>query len=260
MQWTRQLLRQSPVVRVPRSFVVRAADVARARTATRRSPVFALRWASSIVALLLVLVFAGDLLSSGLLTGARLASAPAASYEQPVERQVVGEEKAVATQEGIPSVVADEALQAPGAPSPTAEAAAKMAVAEQKVEPTSAAAAPVGAEAAPTETLPPLAVAPNATLPIEQTPTSAGQASAAQESTSLPAEQETVGPEMAQEALAATELVPTEAPGPAMLRGHEEGPVGRTGSWITGWRVAEISLGAVLLALVIAVIWVRLRR
>ena len=258
MQWTRQLLQQAPVARVPRSFVIREADVARARPATMRSPVLALRWASSVVALLLVLVFAGDFLTSGLMMGARLASAPA-SYGETVERQAVEEEKAVAAPEGTPSVVADE-VQVAGAPSPTAAPAAKMVAQEKRVEATSAAAAPAGAEVAPAETPPPLMVAPEATQSAAQTPTPAAEALAVQ-STGLPSEKDaTAAADVEQEAVATTEPAPTEFPGPVTLRGHEEGPAVRTGPRRVGWRVAEIGLGAVLLALVIAAIWARLRR
>ena len=270
MQWTRQLLQQAPVARVPRSFVIREADVARARPATRRGPVLALRWASSVVALLLVLVFAGDLLTSGLLMGARLASAPE-PYREVVEEQAVEAESVAVTQEAMPTAVAGEALQAVAAPSPTAEPAAKMAVQEKKEGDE----AP-GTGTAPTTTpAPPGLAAPSATLPSEPTPTPAAEALAAQDSTNLTrgaeptaeAEQVTLAAaeptaaEVAMErATLGAEPTPAEAPGPGVLREREEGQPRRTVSWLNGWRVAEIGLGAALLALVLAAIWVRLRR
>ena len=64
LRWTRGLLREMPVVRVPRSFVVREADVAPQRT-PRRRPLFAAQWATAVVTLLFVLVLAGDLLTGG---------------------------------------------------------------------------------------------------------------------------------------------------------------------------------------------------
>lgn len=62
--WTKQLLRQVPVVPVPRSFVVREADVAPVKTTPRRS-LFAMQWATAVVALLFVVVLFGDALTGG---------------------------------------------------------------------------------------------------------------------------------------------------------------------------------------------------
>jgi hypothetical protein len=271
MQWTRQLLQQAPVARVPRSFVIREADVARARPATRRGSVLALRWASSMVALLLVLVFAGDLLTSGLLTGARLASAPE-PYGEVVEEQAVEAESVAVTQEAMPTVAAGEALKVAVAPSPTVEPAAKMAVQEKKEGDE----AP-GMGAVQTATpAPPGLAAPSATLPSEPTPTPAAESLAAEDSTNLTrgaeptaeAEQVTAAAveptsaeaAMEQATLMAAEPTSAEVSGPGVLREREEDQRSRIGSWLNGWRVAEIGLGAALLVLLIAAIWMRLRR
>ncbi len=255
LRWTRQLLQQAPVARVPRSFVIREVDVVPARTAGRRGPVFALRWATAIVVALLVLVFAGDLYTGGLLMGARQASAPMVAYERAVEKQAVEGEQVAATQEGTPSGVADQGLQVAGVPSPTAEAAARMAAPEKRVEAT-------GAEAAPTGTPPPAgAVALSATSSGEQTPAPAAKGVAEGERNGTPPEADATAAEEPQpESLATTEPTPAEVPGPAMIRGYEERPAGPTGSWRIGWRAAEIGLGVALLVLVITLIWMRLRR
>jgi hypothetical protein len=234
--------------------------------AGRRGPVFALRWATAIVVALLVLVFAGDLYTGGLLTGARLASAPMVAYERAVEKQAVEGEQVVATQEGTPSVVADEALQVAGVPSPTAEAAARMAAPEKKVEATGAEAAPTGAEAAPTgsepaltETPPPPgAVALSATSSGEQTSTPAAEGVAEKERNGTPPETDATATEQPQpESLAATEPPQVGLPNATLVQGREARPAS---SWRMGWRAAEFGLGAVLLVLVITLIWMRLRR
>jgi len=280
LRWTRQLLRQAPVARVPRSFVIREADVVPARMAGRRGPVFALRWATAIVVALLVLVFAGDLYTGGLLTGARLASAPMVAYERAVEKQAVEGEQVVATQEGTPSVVADEALQVAGMPSPTAEAAARMAAPEKKVEATGAGAAPTGAEAAPTGAgaapagaeaaptgsepaptgtpPPPGAVALSATSSGEQTSTPAAEGVAEKARNGTPPETDATATEEPQpESLAATEQPQVGLPKTTLVQGREARPAS---SWRIGWRAAEFGLGAVLLVLVITLTWMRLRR
>jgi hypothetical protein len=64
LRWTKGLLRQTPAIRVPRSFVVREADVVAARRPVRgRVPLFAAQWATAAVALLFVLVLGADLLT-----------------------------------------------------------------------------------------------------------------------------------------------------------------------------------------------------
>jgi anti-sigma factor RsiW len=267
LRWTRQLLRQAPVARVPRSFVIREADVVPARTAGRRGHVLALQWATALVVALLVVVFAGDLYTGGLLMSARQASAPMVAYERAVEKQAVEGEQVVATQEGTPSVVADQALQAAGVPSPTAEAAARMAAPEKKVEATGAAeaaptvvgAVPVGAEAAPTGTPPPPgAVALSATSPGEQTSTPAAEGVAEKERNGTPPEANATAAEEPQpESLSAIEQPPVGLSNTALVQGREARPAS---SWRMGWRAAEIGLGAVLLILVITLIWMRLRR
>ena len=253
LRWTRQLLRQAPVARVPRSFVIREADVVPARTAGRRGPVFALQWATALAVALLVVVFAGDLYTGGLLMGARQASAPMVAYERAVEKQAVEGEQVVATQEGTPSVVADQALQAAGVPSPTAEAAARMAAPEKKVEATGA------AEAAPTGTPPPPgAVALSATSSGEQTSTPAAEGVAEKARNGTPPETDATATEEPQpESLAATEQPQVGLPKTTLVQGREARPAS---SWRIGWRAAEIGLGAVLLVLVITLIWMRLRR
>ena len=252
LRWTRQLLRQAPTARIPRSFVVREADVAPARAAGRRRPVAALQWAGAVVAALLVLVFAGDLLTGRLLTSARPVSAPVVAYERAREDQAVETQEAVAVEEGTPSAAAEQALQAAGAPSPTEEAAVKMAAPEKQLGPT-------GVEAAPTGTPPPMGlVAPSATLPGEQTPTVVA-APSEQDRGAIPPEADMTA-EAQEQTLAASAAMAAEAPSVTPAPGYQGRPLRPLGTWLTAWRAAEIGLGTILLALLIAAIWTRLRR
>jgi hypothetical protein len=70
LQWTRGLLQQVPAVPVPRSFVIREADLAPQRAAPRRRiagarPLASLQWAAALVVILLVVVVAGDIFLGG---------------------------------------------------------------------------------------------------------------------------------------------------------------------------------------------------
>ncbi len=61
--WMKRLLRQTPTIPVPRSFVVRQADLDAMAVTARQRPLMITRWATALVALLLVVVLLGDLLS-----------------------------------------------------------------------------------------------------------------------------------------------------------------------------------------------------
>ncbi len=67
--WSKNLLRQTPDVPLPRSFVLRKVDVAPQKLPKRRTGLFAAQWATAVVALLLVVVLFGDALSGELIMG-----------------------------------------------------------------------------------------------------------------------------------------------------------------------------------------------
>jgi hypothetical protein len=94
LRWTTGLLRETPALEVPRSFVLREADLAPQRAAPAwRSP-FALRWATAVVAVLLVLVVAGDALTGAWLP--RHGAAPPVAYQGAPRAEWV-EKRAAAT-------------------------------------------------------------------------------------------------------------------------------------------------------------------
>jgi hypothetical protein len=103
--WTKRLLRQVPVVPVPRSFVVREADVVASKFRPRRT-MFAMQWATAIVALLFVVVLFGDALTGGWMSAGSRQAVPEAMMAEPVameqsEQEKVEEPKAFAIESEI---------------------------------------------------------------------------------------------------------------------------------------------------------------
>ncbi|MBN1580420.1 MAG: zf-HC2 domain-containing protein [Anaerolineae bacterium] len=100
--WTKRLLRQVPVVPVPRSFVVREADVEPARVAPRRR-LFAMQWATAVVALLFVVVLFGDALTGGWMRPGSRQVMPGAMLAEPaaMEQKVAEAPKAVVVEQGV---------------------------------------------------------------------------------------------------------------------------------------------------------------
>jgi hypothetical protein len=62
LRWTKRLLGQAPVLKVPRSFVVREADLEKSRPIRKRRSLWATQWVTAVVALLFVVVMGSDLL------------------------------------------------------------------------------------------------------------------------------------------------------------------------------------------------------
>jgi len=65
LRWTKRLLGQAPALKIPRSFVVREADLGKALPRRRRRSLWATQWATAVVALLFVVVMGSDLLLGG---------------------------------------------------------------------------------------------------------------------------------------------------------------------------------------------------
>jgi anti-sigma factor RsiW len=110
LRWTKGLLRKVPAIKVPRSFVVREADIVPGRLVRRRFPVLAAQWATAAVALLFVLVLGGDLLTGAPMPGAQLAARQAekALVEQEAPRAVAVEEVIAVPAESTPTLLMAE--------------------------------------------------------------------------------------------------------------------------------------------------------
>lgn len=120
VQWTREL----PMVPVPRAFTLPVAPRARAVPQPRRSWLPVLQGATALVALLLVVVVAGDLLLLGLLPTS--APRPVAVPEQPAAAVQVTEQVALLKEAGPPP--SGEVEKAAGAsPTPSLLAQPEMA-------------------------------------------------------------------------------------------------------------------------------------
>lgn len=83
LRWTKRLLRETPPVKIPRSFVVREADVRSRPRLSRRVQLYATQWATAVVALLLVVVAGGDLLTGAGMRLAQSTEAPMRAVQEP---------------------------------------------------------------------------------------------------------------------------------------------------------------------------------
>lgn len=141
LQWTVNLLREVPPVPVPRSFVVRPADIepepARQRFTFPNWLVNGLQWATVATAALAILVFAADFLTVG-----RPATAPAIT-QPPLALQTQREAAPMAVEEEAP---------AESAPPEAAEMAAPQAPATVAKEKTDAVELATGPEEEPART------------------------------------------------------------------------------------------------------------
>jgi hypothetical protein len=279
LRWTQGLARQMPVMPVPRSFIVREADLETQRIARPRPllvPALArLQTAAAIVAVLLVTVVAGDLFvrrapinqggSAPLMEAAAPQTATAALALAPSQEQGAPAEEPRLK----PDTIQIESFDASTATPPSAMAA-------QAIEPTTT------PSAEPSSTLPPR---PTRTL------TPAGQASqvASTEHTPTPVPTDTAAPTHTPTANPTLTPFPTETATPASdpparsmptsqprklvkapptatqeianLQGHGQEPggpddAGPLRQW-QGWRVTQITLGVVLAGLLVAIVWLR---
>lgn len=121
VQWTREL----PMVPVPRAFTLPVAPRARAVPSPRRSWLPVLQGATALVALLLVVVVAGDLLLLGLLPAS--APRPVAVPEQPAAAVQVTEEVALLKEAGPPPSGEVEKAAVVASPAPSLLAQPEMA-------------------------------------------------------------------------------------------------------------------------------------
>ncbi len=138
VQWTREL----PTVPVPRAFTLPVAPRARAVPRPRRSWLPVLQGATALVALLLVVVVAGDLLLLGLLPAS--APRPVAMPEQPAAAVQVTQEAALSKEAGPPPSEKVEKAVVVASPTPSLLAQPEMAPEVPPQETAQAEAAVVG--------------------------------------------------------------------------------------------------------------------
>jgi hypothetical protein len=280
LRWTKELLHHAPAVRVPRSFVVREADVARRRRRVVRRPLLATQWATAVVALLFVLVLGGDLL-----LGARLPGGPSIRQLRGVKGAIPSpvlfeSEQVAAVEEAVTVPAAEDVPAAEAAPVEDASVEAPAAEAEE---------APV--EEAPVEKAVPEAgtardLAPGqpatVTAPAEpmmalevpeQVYTETQQVEATVPEVATPGAAETPSPDQETRAEGAAQDLPAEGGGEVRVEPTQKAipaPEEVADEWAETtalgaygraiWLGAEALLGVALVGLVIAVLWMRLRR
>jgi hypothetical protein len=239
------LLRQTPSIKIPRSFVIRQADLEAQRPARRRLRLMATQWATAVAALLFVLVLGADLL-----TGARL---PVAQVAAPAQGGETTRTQALAVEEEMPSAKRLEGTPQASPAEPAGEGELPM---RMVVTTTLEAEAPVEK-----------AVPERAGSVAEGTPTAAAEVMLAQPESELsketpeidalsvpPAENEaTTDVQATEETLSAA---PEETIAPTASPVVEEYGSGGERSRLA-WRVAEVVLGLVAVALVVIVVWMR---
>jgi hypothetical protein len=277
LRWTQDLARQMPAMPVPRSFIVREADLETHHIAQPRPllvPALArLQAAAAIVAVLLVMVVAGDVFvrRAPMSQGARaplmemaapetataaLALAPTQGQDAPNEEpqlkpDTIQIESFGASTPTPPSVMAVPAVE----PTPTAEPSSTLPPRPTRT-PTAAGQASEVASTEHTPTPVPTAMAaPTHTPTAEPTLTPAPTATA----TAVPDAPETSAPTRQSRMLVKAPQTPTqeiarsENPG---LEGGGPNDAGPLRQW-QGWRVTQIALGVVLAGLLVAIVWLR---
>lgn len=264
LQWTRSLLRQAPPVPLPRSFVIREADLAPRQTARRtpayRRTAFALQWATALVAILLVVVVAGDVFLGGRLAApgnqqevALLrAETPAVVSTVVVESEVVVESLAAeAVQENAetetPSEAPDKRI-APTAPDVSDEEASETPEQAQVLE--------QGDLITGTTDAPPmmLQAVPESGTPEEAAPDQPGkEAFGSQDPAATPVPDEDAAEQPVEPPLAMAP--PPDAPAERGALPGWHAQLARA-----GWRVAQVGLGLLLVGLIVAMVWVRRRK
>jgi predicted anti-sigma-YlaC factor YlaD len=253
LRWTKSVLQQAPAVELPRSFVLRQVDVAPYRSRRRglgSGTGWAMQWATVAVALMFVLVLAGDLLSTRFLLGAPAPSGAETVIER-AEVKVEVEQEVVVEEQPLAAAPAPEEGRTELAPTPSpGPPMASKALKEEETQAQAAdivtktmKAAPVGAE--------------QGSLEVTSTVTSTEPAG---ERMAFVAPTED---EEAQEHMEDQEVQLTPRGGGGLAPQEERVPRSQTWSLTLavqrGWRIAEVVLGLALVGLVIATIWARTR-
>lgn len=241
LRWTRSLLRQTPMVALPRSFVVRQADVESRPAPAQRRALWVTQWATALVALLFVVALLGDVFTAGMSQPAHApASARMVASEQTDELQVT----VVVVESTMPAEKVVQAERAggqdvtpPGVVEPTAEPATLLAA--TTVEANQTVVVEMEKEVLRVAPAPQATPVPQCTATPPMSKYAATDAADQITPTILPPDA-TVGPE------AATGMSYGEADAPPLS------PPSRL-----PWRIAQVVLGLTLLGLVAAVMWLR---
>lgn len=274
LRWTKGLLQQVPTAKVPRSFVVRAADVEARRPTRRRVSLFATQWATAVVALLLIVVVGGDLLIGAQMRVAQRSAAPqAVSDELAVAETPVSVQEKVVVKEVEAEVVEGEMPPAPRAEmgqtvpvdTPAPDTSLRETAPEAQVE---------RMEAADAVTITPfpgvmmlqrkIPAAATAT-PAAAEPESEAEVGVRTEAPQAKRDEQVSGeggepaeePSRPEHTVTPTVSAIDEAP-PVVMTYQEEGVLARDGVRLA-WRVAEIALAAALVGLLVTVFWLRRR-
>lgn len=280
LRWTVGLLRQTPPVKAPRLFVVREADLAKGRQRTpARVPLRVTQWATAVVALLFVLVVGVDLLAGRGLPRAGTAPVARGAWEtaitqsveeQPVEQQADQAARAMPDETPPPMPTLEARAEAEAAPAEGASA--KAGEREGTGEVPKALKAPeldatetvtvteeaemMLAQPAPGATSAPAEPSGGGGLPPSATATAQPEIALAQPAPTEPPpvdvrpEAETQAPNLAERVLPTPPQAAEEYGLRTLMR--QQG--------VLLWRIAEAALGLVLLGLLIAVVWMRVRR
>jgi anti-sigma factor RsiW len=279
LEWTRSLLQQVPTVPVPRSFVIREADLVPQRTTRPRG--LALQWATALVAVLLVVVVAGDMFFNARLAApesqpeiAMLAlSTPTAAPTAAMERAAAAEETEAkaAPQEDAQVGTPAEAPKREIVPSPTGETVETGKTAQPvtvmggggPVTGTTTA-QPMVVEVAPSTS--PVAPPPEGNVVPQGTAELVPEPSLGQQ---VPGEQdvETVekAPDLRQHGGTPLAMAPPVAPPLDQADRQTDEGLRETQSRLPlivarlGWRVAEVGLGLLMVGLIVVLIWRRRR-
>jgi hypothetical protein len=274
LRWTKDLAQQMPVMPVPRSFIVREADLETQRTTQPRPflvPALArLQAAAAIVAILLVLVVAGELFARGGISagqGARLDPIEAPAPEVATQA-VAGAPKRLIASPAEQSELAPETRQSKsmGTPAGTPTPATLSVLSVEEAEPT---AAPTlepteaghtseitSTESNPTPVPTAMAMTAPTQTPVPDKPTQPPASTA----TALSTPAVTAPPPAPdpQRVTLATDRATGEEAGDEQF-GSEQGGARDSGRVEERqvWRFAQIGLGVLLVGLLIAIVWLR---
>jgi anti-sigma factor RsiW len=257
LRWTKRLLQQAPQVKIPRSFVIREADVTARRPARRRVSLFATQWATAVVALLLIVAVGGDLLSRGLWYGQ--SAAPMLASEEPVYTVAVEAKEAEAGVLGeIP--VQPESEVARAVPMVTASPAAMPA--EKAAPEGEAERMGTTTDAVSTTVAPKMMVQPETSVITTDTlgteDVTAPDETNGEALAQVPEKETSTTAAVEVEHAAATPTLPRRDDAATVTSWGEEDLVSRQPVRLA-WHAVEIVLGIALAGLLAAVIWMRRR-
>ncbi len=264
LRWTKRLLQQAPPVKVPRSFVVREADVAARRPTGRRIALWRTQWATAAIALLFVLVLGSDLLTRGGMRLGQWVAAPGVAVEEAestvalvgaAEQAPAEVSVTVVVEQELPVQAEEEGVRTMVMPTPEPPTAEKEAAPVAEVERSGPADA-----VTPTAAAEMMLAVPEGGTVMTTTPEAKMMVAVPEGVTTTPdLDKADTQPERTPpgDAVLATAIpvedLPTMTPEGPRIGLLSGGTVRLT------WLVAEIVLGTALVGLTIAIVWMRRR-